>query len=168
MIELISEIFNSIGRKGDSASLTGSLNAKLTSLLPLVQGTTKVSFVKPTQPGAPASGTTGGSVNTFGSWAEVVAASVLPACAITHVAINDVNSNEGFMYQIGTGGAGSESAIWDGIQADSQQGAPQFRAPLAMPRPLRIAANTRVSVRAISNGFSVPFTVVLMFIPTPY
>lgn len=32
MIELLSEIFNSLGRKGDTASSTGSANAKLDSI----------------------------------------------------------------------------------------------------------------------------------------
>lgn len=166
---IYAQLLTNLGQNADAASTTGTANAKLAALLTLVQGTTGVGVTFRGNSIAIVNSTSSGTGYTWTPWQEIVAASVIPNCMITHVLMG------GFLgstitvipFQIGAGGAGSESAIWDGIQADSQQGSP-LRTPITLPRPLRIAANTRVSVRAISNGQDVPFYVVLIFMPTPF
>lgn len=91
--------------------------------------------------------TAGSPAHTLGSWVEFIAANaVTVAFWITSVVWGRSGGINAFSrVQVGKGGAGSESVIWEGV-ADLNQ--PRF--PYPLPIPIPVAANTRIAMRTSS------------------
>lgn len=170
MINDLSSFLDIIGRKGDSASVTGSVNAKLASLLSLVQGTTGVGVTFRNNSIAIVNSTTAGTVDTWSAWQQIVAASTIPACMITHVLMGGFlgNTCTSIPYQIGTGGSGSEVVIWEGMFLNPNTTA-SGRYLVPLPVPVLIAANTRLTGRCAPSGPNVSqgWKLTIVYQPTP-
>lgn len=178
MIDQISEFFHSLGRRGDAASSTGSAHAKLKDIkdnMPVL--------VSNNTPIARPDAATGVSVSTsatqwaYGSWTEIVAASVLGGHALSHILVCPDAGNwatDQVQVQVGEGGAGSEAAIgsWK-IPMNHENASGWGDGVLITLSPLRqITANARVSVRLaqrdpVGYGTAWGFTVTLIFVPRP-
>ncbi len=93
---------------------------------------------------------TGGAADTYGVWAQIIAAaSVTADIWITHIEINTGNTATNYIVQIGTGASASETgriALPYMRQAVTAAGnVPSVLIPL--PFPLRVPASTRIAGR---------------------
>lgn len=170
MIDDLSSFLSIIGRKGDSSSVTGSINAKLATLTSLMQGTTGVGVTFRSNSIAIVNSTTQGTVDTWSGWGQIVAASTIPACMITHVLMGGFlgNTCTSIPFQMGSGGSGSETVIWEGMFLNPNVGG-SGRYLIPLPIPVKVAANTRLAARCAPSGPGVSqgwkFTIVYQ--PTP-
>lgn len=132
-------------------------------------GTTQVALVKPDLADS-VTVNSSTSAWTYGSWTEIVAASVLPNCMLTHFQLGDnaAFSVADYQIQFGVGGAGAEVTITNtALLIRSSVGAQLVSGPIPLPFPARIAINSRVAARLTSGTAATEsLGIKCLFVPT--
>lgn len=165
-------VISSFGDRGDAASSTGSLNAKIVQLLAYIESTSQLNGttgVLVQYPVGTANGTniTGGNPAwTLGAWTEMVAASVLSSHVLVGFFCVTVNVNAWFQIDIGEGGAGAEVVKFRTSFMASASGPDGASTKWFFPG-YRLTANARCAVRAATNNASNTFNLFLYFVPRP-
>lgn len=180
MLDVIGELLAHIGRKGDAASSTGTLHAKVTdikdNLGKSITNNTPITYPA----GAFAAASSGAGNDTYGSWVEIIAANTLTGHALVAILISWPDTNGGIVsgvheafVQIGEGAAAAEAAIgtWAfGFAAVSGTTSPRLVIPVTPAR--QITANARISARtkiiAGTNNAGFGLTVAGVFVPRPF
>lgn len=87
-----------------------------------------------------------GIVWTFGSWVEIVAANTITEDFFVLGLSTENQDSDSVYYQIGEGSAGNEVAI-----GAIKSGFYIFTGSIVLPIPIKVSANTRISVRISTN-----------------
>lgn len=165
-------VISSLGDRGNAASSTGSINAKVAQMLAnipsggLTNGTQGVPIWYPSvADGIYAAGSA--TPWAAGAWQQIVAASVLTGHCLIAVMAGNINVNMlGAQLEIGEGGAGAEVAKYKmGAGLGEFQGNGNQISYLVPP--LKITANARVAVRGYCTLGSNQMVSWYIFAPRP-
>lgn len=164
MIDVLGEVFRSLGRPADAASVSGSAQARLKALMAMTSGTTVAPVMRPDLANSVNVGTGAGAWG-YGSWVQICAASSLAAHMCAFVAIFAVGQDDEYQIAIGHGGAGSEVVAGEysfrTVTSAIVQNGPVFTLPI----PLQIPANARVAVKCASKLGAASLNLKLGFYP---
>lgn len=157
---VLSNLWNSVGKRTDTAtttvSTTGSIIAYVKGLANRIPPDTSAGIIA--QYGAAGTpsvtaATNAASANTFGSWAQVIASTAadLWLCSVSVASVDaQIVAGVTFVIEVGTGAGGAEST---NIRFSSSFAEAAFLHPIifTLPIPIKVAAGTRVAVRAANS-----------------
>lgn len=171
-----SAILGSLGYNTDAANTSGSAHAKLTQLLAritstsLYEGTQAIPVIYPNL-AVPVQITSGSTAGTFGSYGQIVAASVLTAHSLVALHFEGFSSPIGtWAVEIGEGGAGAEVVKWRaGFSLGRDINYDESTMPDWFFPGYQVTANARMAARCThSTNNALSMNVWGIFVPRPY